>query len=112
MVPRELREALVLLAHAGPMAGHLGNRKTVARLCRNFWWPSMSGEVATVPKGCHTCQTVGKPNQAPPVAPLHPIPAVDPPFTRVLIDIVGPLPTTGAGHKRLLTLLGPVKVSL
>ena len=105
VVPHKLREALVLLAHEGPMAGHLGIRKTVARLRRNFWWPSMSGEVATILKCCHTCQLVGKPNQTPPVAPLHPIPAVDPPFTRVLIDIVGPLPTTRAGHKYLLTIM-------
>ena len=105
VVPHKLREALVLLAHEGPMAGHLGIRKTVARLRRNFWWPSMSGEVATILKCCHTCQLVGKPNQTPPVAPLHPIPAVDPPFTRVLIDIVGPLPTTRAGHKYMLTIM-------
>ncbi len=105
VVPRPLREALVLLAHAGPMAGHLGVRKTVARLRRNFWWPSMAGEVSTVLKGCHTYHVVGKPNQAPPLAPLHPIPAVDPPFTRVLIDVVGPLPPTRAGHKYLLTIM-------
>ncbi|ORD93107.1 POL, partial [Enterospora canceri] len=48
---------------------------------------------------------VGKPNQTPPVAPLHPIPAVNPPFTRVRFDMVGPLPTTKAGHKYLLTIM-------
>ena len=32
VVPRDLREALVLLAHEGPMAGHLGVHKTLARL--------------------------------------------------------------------------------
>ena len=105
VVPVQLREALVLLAHEGPMAGHLGNRKTVARLRRNFWWPGMASNVANIIKCCHTCQIVGKPNQKPPVAPLHPIPAVDPPFTRVLIDIVGPLPTTRSGHKYLLTIM-------
>ena len=56
-------------------------------------------------KSCHTCQMVGKSNQIPPVAPLHPIPAVDPLFTRVLIDMVGPLPTTKTGHKYLLTIM-------
>ena len=61
VVPRPLREALVLLAHAGPMAGHLGVRKTVARLRPNFWWPCMHGEVATVIKGCYTCQVIDKP---------------------------------------------------
>ena len=105
VVPRPLRKALMLLAHAGPMAGHLGVRKTVARLRPNFWWPCMHGEVATFIKSCHTCQVIGKPTHNPPPAPLHPIPAVDSPFTRVLIDIVGPLPTTRSGHKYLLTLM-------
>ncbi len=105
VVPSKFREPLVLLAHEGPMAGHLGIRKTVARLRRNFWWPGMAACVATVLRCCHTCQVVGKPNQAPPVAPLHPIPAVAPPFTRVLIDIVGPLPPSRAGHKYLLTIM-------
>ena len=105
VVPRELREALVLLAYEGPMAGHLVVHKTLARLRGNFWWPGMAREVAELLKSCHTCQMVGKPNQTPPVAPLHPIPAVDPPFTRVLIDMVGPLPTTKAGHNYLLTII-------
>ena len=48
---------------------------------------------------------VGKPYPTPPVAPLHPIPAVDPPFTRILIDMVGPLSTTKSGHKYLLTIM-------
>ena len=105
VVPTPLREELVLLAHEGPLAGHLGVRKTVARLRFNFWWPGMAASVAGVLKCCHTCQVVGKPNQKPPVAPLHPIPAVQPPFTRVLVDIVGPLPPTRAGNKYLLTLM-------
>ena len=37
VMPRELREALVLLAHEGSMAGHLGVHKTLARLRGNFW---------------------------------------------------------------------------
>ena len=105
VVPTELREDLIKLAHEGPMAGHLGVRKTVARLRYNFWWPGMAAAVASVLKCCHTCQLVGKPNQVPPVAPLHPIPAVQPPFTRVLLDIVGPLPPTKAGNKYLLTIM-------
>ena len=105
VVPSEVREALVWLAHEGPLAGHLGVRKTVARLRRNFWWPGMAAQVAEIIKCCHTCQVVGKPNQGPPPAPLHPIPAIDPPFTRVLADIVGPLPPTRAGYKYLLTIM-------
>ena len=37
---------------------------------------------------------VGKPNQTIPKAQLQPIPAFDEPFSRILIDCVGPLPRT------------------
>ena len=36
VVPQDLREALVLLAHEEPMAGHLGVHNTLARLRGNF----------------------------------------------------------------------------
>ena len=48
----------------------------------------MAGDVSELLKSCHTCQMVGKPNQTPPIAPLHLIPAVDPFFTRVLNQLV------------------------
>ena len=46
----------------------------------------------------------GKPNQKPSAAPLKPIPAIDEPFSRVLIDCVGPLPKTRSGNQYLLTI--------
>ncbi|KAL5019359.1 hypothetical protein ScPMuIL_005081, partial [Solemya velum] len=40
-----------------------------------------------------------------PVAPLHPIPAFEEPFSRVIIDCVGPLPKTKSGNGYLLTIM-------
>ena len=37
VVPSEYREALMQLAHEGPLAGHLRVRKIVQRLRHNFW---------------------------------------------------------------------------
>ena len=48
---------------------------------------------------------VGKPNQTIPKAPLQPIPAFDEPFSRILIDCVGPLPRTKSGNEYLLTIM-------
>ena len=48
---------------------------------------------------------VGKPNQKIPRAPLHPIPAFEEPFRRVIIDCVGPLPKTKSGNEFLLTIM-------
>ena len=105
VVPSCYRTALIQLAHEGPLAGHLGIHKTSHRLLRCFWWPGLRVSVGVWIKTCHTCQVIGKPTHSAPPVPLHPIPAFDPPFTRVMIDVVGPLPPTSSGNKYLLTLM-------
>ena len=47
----------------------------------------------------------GKPNQCPPLSPLIPIPAMEEPFSRIIMDCVGPLPKTRAGNQYLLTVM-------
>ena len=48
---------------------------------------------------------VGKPNQTIPTAHLQPMPAFDDPFSRIIIECVGPLPKTKSGHEDLLTIM-------
>lgn len=42
-------------------------------------------------KVCRVSQMVSKPHQKIPSVPLHPIPAFNEPFSRVLVDCVAPL---------------------
>jgi len=48
---------------------------------------------------------LAKPNQMPNPAPLKPIPAIEEPFSRVLVDCVRPLPKTRSGNQYLLTIM-------
>ena len=48
---------------------------------------------------------VGKPNQKIPIAPLKPIPAFKEPFSKVIIDCVGPLTKTKSRNQYLLTIM-------
>ena len=48
---------------------------------------------------------VGKPNQKIPKANLKPIPAFEEPFSRIIVDCVGPLPKTKSGNQYLLTIM-------
>nr|XP_027235069.1 uncharacterized protein LOC113826385 [Penaeus vannamei] len=82
-----------------------GVRKTLDRIWRNFYWPTIRKDVSRYCRTCHTCQMVGKPNQPPDIAPLIPIPPFDAPFSRVVIDIVGPLPKTATGYSYILTIM-------
>lgn len=62
-------------------------------------------DVAEFRRSCHACQMVEKPNQTIPKVPLKPIPAVEEPFTRIIVDCVGPLPKTRSGNQYLLTIM-------
>lgn len=108
VTPIQYREEILRLAHESPMGGHLGVRKTLDRVRHHFYWPSVRKDVLSFCRVCHTCQVVGKPNSKIPVAPLKPIPAVGEPFSRVIIDCVGPLPRSKSGNEYLLTIMDSV----
>ena len=104
VVPCKLRKAVLDLAH-NEVAGHTGVRKTYDRIVRRFYWPKLRRDVSSYIKSCHVCQLTGKPNQQIPVAPLQPIPVVSNPFEYLIVDCVGPLPRSKAGHLYLLTVM-------
>ena len=105
VVPRAYRSEILNLAHETPMSGHLGVNKTYHKILNHFFWPGLKSDVSQHCKSCHTCQMVGKPNQTIPKASLQPIPAFDEPFSRIIIDCVGPLPKTKSGCQYLLTIM-------
>ena len=105
VIPPIYRQDILSLAHEGPMAGHLGVRKTCDRIMRHFYWPKVRSDVSEFCKTCHTCQVVGKPNQKIPKAPLRPVPAFEEPFSRVIVDCVGPLPKSKGGNEYMLTIM-------
>ena len=105
VVPKSYRHEILSIAHESPMSGHLGINKTYHKIINHFYWPGLKSDVSKYCKTCHTCQMVGKPNQTIPKAKLQPIPAFDEPFSRILIDCVGPLPRTKSGNEYLLTIM-------
>ena len=105
VVPKSYRHEILSIAHESPMSGHLGINKTYHKIINHFYWPGLKSDVSKYCKTCHTCQMVGKPNQTIFKAQLQPIPAFDEPFSRILIDCVGPLPRTKSGNEYLLTIM-------
>ena len=105
VVPKSYRHEILSIAHESPMSGRLGINKTYHKIINHFYWPGLKSDVSKYCKTCHTCQMVGKPNQTIPKAQLQPIPAFDEPFSRILIDCVGPLPRTKSGNDYLLTIM-------
>ena len=105
VVPLIYRDEILSLAHDTLLAGHLGVNKTYQKVVTHFYWPGVQKDVRNFCKTCHVCQLVGKPNQNIVKFPLKPIPAFDEPFSRILIDWVGPLPKTKKGKEYLLTIM-------
>ena len=105
VVPRAYRSEILNLPHETPMSGHLGVNKTYHKILNHFFWPGLKSDVSQHCKSCHTCRMVGKPNQTILKACLQPIPAFDEPFSRIIIDCVGPLPKTKSGCQYLLTIM-------
>ncbi|MCG8044622.1 MAG: RNase H-like domain-containing protein [Candidatus Thiodiazotropha endolucinida] len=103
IVPKKYRTKLLQIAHDVPFSGHMGNRKTRNRLLQNFFWPGMFKDVAAYCRSCPNCQrSVAKGRVR--KAKLIPIPPMSEPFSRVAIDIVGPLTRTKRGNRYILTL--------
>ena len=67
----------------------------------------MKKDVWDFVKQCHICQLAGKPNEVIPKAPLMPIVVPHEPFSKIIIDCVGPLPKTRKGNQYILTVLCP-----
>ncbi|KAL2091675.1 hypothetical protein ACEWY4_013938 [Coilia grayii] len=62
VLPPCFRPEVLRLAHEAAMAGHLGVRKTQAKLMRHFYWPRLHQDVVNFVRSCHACQVSGKPN--------------------------------------------------
>ncbi|XP_063586255.1 uncharacterized protein LOC134763618 [Penaeus indicus] len=103
VVPQSLRSEILYFAH--DLCGHLGVTKTYLKVLAHFFGPKLKKDVGKHCQTCHICQVKGKPGTSVKPYPLHPIPAVDEPFSKIVIDCVGPLPKTKRGNQFLLTII-------
>uniref|UniRef100_A0A9J8ATQ4 Gypsy retrotransposon integrase-like protein 1 n=1 Tax=Cyprinus carpio carpio TaxID=630221 RepID=A0A9J8ATQ4_CYPCA len=101
VVPRS--KAVIEIAHAHPMAGHLGAQNTVQGLRDRFHWPGLEAEVRRFCQACPTCQRTSPRTPSP--SPLIPLPIIEVPFERIGMDLVGPLPKSARGHKHILVIV-------
>ena len=102
VLPTPYREQTLRMAHSVPLAGHFGISRTSNRIKRRFFWPRMSHDIRDLCKRCQTCQKTSPKHT--PKAPLVPLPIIRTPFTRLAMDMIGPLPPTDEGYKYILTV--------
>lgn len=103
VVPTQFCQIIWRLTHVNPMGGHLGHDKTIARVTRCFFWLGLGVEVAHWCVAYPECQKVREDHPA--RAPLQPLPVIDAPFSRIAMDVIGPLPCSSAGHQYILVFI-------
>jgi len=104
VVPQELREKVVSLAHDTLLAGHRGAAKTLSRVQQGFYWPEVHEFLTRYVASGDLCQrnvskgTVSK-------APLGKLPLVETPLSVICVDIVGPISPPSEGFQYILTII-------
>ena len=90
VLPKNLREGVMEVAHDSILGGHLGGKKTLDRVTSNFLWPGVAGDVQIYVQSCDICQrTIPKGRNV--KVQLGDMPTIGTLFEKVAIDLVGPL---------------------
>ena len=102
VLPQSYRGLVLQLAHSIPLAGHLSKVKTTNRILQRFYWPTVYRDVARYCRACIACQKAS--GRRPMKAPLIPLPIIAQPFSRIAMDIIGPLPKSRNGNRYVLVV--------
>lgn len=105
LVPTKLRDQVLRLAHDSVLAGHLGVKKTKERILAEFYWPGVQGDITRYCQSCDICQKTFPKGKVPKI-PVGELPLIDTPFSRVAVDLVGPIhPSSDKGNRFILTMM-------
>jgi hypothetical protein len=104
LVPKP-KERMPLVIQMHEDLGHFGKQKTLAKICRRYFWHNRTEDVRTIVRMCQQYQLVRSTGsirskdeemKSIPVCEL---------FYRVALDTVGPLPETKTGNKYILVAI-------
>lgn len=104
MVPKELRNGIILSCHNAPTSAHGGIAKTLEKIRRYFYWPGLVKDVRDYVGNCELFRTSKTPTHIL-RPPLGQITRTDRPFQRLYMDLIGPLPRTKSGNMGILIIL-------
>lgn len=102
-VPNDFRFSLIKENHDSLPAGHVGIAKTVSRITRQYYWPSLKRDVTEYVHQCDVCQGF-KPSNTLPMAEMIPKVHEMSPFQLVYLDFIGSLPSSSKQNKYALVM--------
>ncbi|KHJ92750.1 integrase core domain protein [Oesophagostomum dentatum] len=104
LVPDSLRQLLFDAYHSSALSGgHMGWKKTLAKILRKYYWPTIYGDIHRWCESCLTCQMRRKPKPEfrERLIPVH----SEAVFAKVGLDLCGPLRPTERGNKYILNIV-------
>ncbi|XP_072043172.1 uncharacterized protein [Amphiura filiformis] len=105
VVPQPFRMQVMKLAHETLLGGHAGVNKTTLKVLKHFFWPGAQADIGRLCRSCDICQRTFPKGRVTKV-PLGSMPIIDVPFSRIAMDLVGPIfPSTERGHRFILTVM-------
>lgn len=103
-VPNEYRSQLLEQNHASLPSAHLGQKKTLERISRLYYWPSIQDDVRDRVTHCRVCQQHKPSNDLPPGYMKTETRALTP-WQMISVDIIGPLPRTRRNKKYIIVFV-------
>ena len=102
MVPHQLQNEVLKVAHGSLLSGHFGQRRTMGRLLGKYYWFWLWEAVANWVKRCSVCTS----NTRAPRKPGGQLGEmqVGAPLDRIGTDLLGPLPLTPCGNQYILVV--------
>ena len=105
VLPTIFQQRALAETHHSPVSGHLGLRKTLAILQRQFYWPRLKADARRFVLTCHVCQVSKRRGPNPRFGSLHPI-EYEFPMHTVSIDVVGPIsPVSAKGNRYIFVVV-------
>ncbi|XP_055913098.1 uncharacterized protein LOC129946788 [Eupeodes corollae] len=90
--------------HDAPLSGHMGVKKTFARVAEKYYWPKMRSDITRYVRSCKICQSV-KPVNEKPAGLMTERVGNSQPWEMICVDLVGPLPKSSRGFVYILTVV-------
>ncbi len=103
VVPRSMRDKVFHLCHDVKSSSHPGQKETMNRVKRSFYWYGMGTDSKTYVETCAVCNKNKKP-RVKPKAGMKNYHAGSP-MERVHIDILGPLPETDRKNRYIFVMI-------
>ena len=102
IVPQSMKSEILFQMHDSVISGHLGCKKTKAKILQKFYWYGLREDVAMYIRKCDACAADKKPVKTP-RAPMGSL-RTGAPGDCLATDYLGPFPVTERGNRYILLL--------